>query len=43
MNTEYIKTLHTTYQNAIDSFRRDFPDKTLINYASIDEFVRSCA
>ena len=43
MNTDYIKTIHPTYQNAVDSFRRDFPDKTLINFARIDEFVRSCA
>ena len=43
MKTDYIKTIHPTYQNAMDSFRRDLPDKTLLNYASIDEFVRSCA
>ena len=43
MNTDYIKTIHTTYQNAMDSFRRDFPDKTLLSYAGIDEFMRSCA
>ena len=43
MKTDYINTLHSAYQNAIDSFRRELPDKTLINFASVDEFVRSCA
>ena len=43
MKTDYIKNLHNSYQNVIDSFIRDFPDKGLISSASIDEYVRSCA
>ena len=43
MKSDYIKTLHKNYQSAINSFRQDFPDKGLISFASIDEYVRSCA
>ena len=43
MKTDYIKTLHTNYQNALNSFMRDLPDKSLVDFASIDAFVRSCA
>ena len=43
MKTDYIKTLHDNYQNVINSFIRDFPDKVLISVVNIDEYVRSCA
>lgn len=43
MKSDYIKTLHKNYQSAINSFRVDFPEKGLFNFASIDEYVRSCA
>ena len=43
MKTDYINNLHNSYQNVIDSFIRDFPDKGMISSASIDEYVRSSA
>ena len=43
MKTDYIKNLHTNYQNALTSFMRDVPDKSLLDFASMDAFVRSCA
>ncbi len=43
MKNDYIKTLHKNYQSAINSFRQDFPDKGLINFGSVDEYLRSCA
>ncbi len=43
MKTDYIVSLHNNYQNMINSFIRSFPDKGLISFASIDEYVRSCA
>ena len=43
MKTDYIKTLHTNYQTTLNSFRKDFPDKSMIDFASVDEYVRSCA
>ena len=43
MKTDYIKTLHTNYQNALLAFMTDVPDKSLIDFASIDAYVRSCA
>ena len=43
MKTDYIKTLHNNYQSAVNSFRVDFPEKGLISFANIDEYVRACA
>ncbi|MBQ2311687.1 MAG: AAA family ATPase [Firmicutes bacterium] len=43
MKTDYIKTLHENYQSALGSFLRDFPDKSIIDSASVDSYVRSCA
>ncbi len=43
MKTDYIKTLHTNYQNTLNSFMREVPDKSLVDFTSIDAFVRSCA
>ena len=43
MKSDYIKTLNKNYQNALMAFTRDIPDKSLINYAAIDSYVRNCA
>ena len=43
MKSDYINNLHTNYQNALMAFMRDVPDKSLIDFAGIDAYVRSCA